>query len=194
MRLRVNSNGLDLAEDEVYGFIYDFHITVVPATEGRTATVGVNADNRGTATLSQVAESYAYGTTLTAKATPKGDARFVCWREEGVVVSTDAEYTFTLDRNVKLKAYFSPNTQSDSTTAIQAVAQEEELAFVMDNNSITAVGECAVTSIALYTADAAIVARAYGNTLDITSIKEGVYIVSATTSRGYKNRKIYLKK
>ena len=194
MRLRVNSNGLDLAEDEVYGFIYDFHITVVPATEGRTATVGVNADNRGTATLSQVAESYAYGTTLTAKATPKGDARFVCWREEGVVVSTDAEYTFTLDRNVKLKAYFSPNTQSDSTTAIQAVAQEEELAFVMDNNSITAVGECAVTSIALYTADAAIVARAYGNTLDISNVKDGVYIVSATTSRGYKNRKIYLKK
>ena len=29
MRIRVNSNGLDLAEDEVNGFIYDFHIKKV---------------------------------------------------------------------------------------------------------------------------------------------------------------------
>ncbi|MBR4848477.1 MAG: hypothetical protein IKV07_03875 [Bacteroidaceae bacterium] len=201
MRLRVNSNGLDLAEDEVYGFIYDFHINVVAPTEERTATVGVNASNRGTATLSQVAQSYAYGTTLTAKATPKGDARFVCWREEGVIVSTDAEYTFTVDRNVKLVAYFSPNTQpvdeedeEENESGIEAVVAAGDITFVVNNNTITAVGECVVTGITLYTADAAVAARSNGNIIDTTNIKEGVYVVSATTLAGYKNCKVYLNK
>ena len=201
MRLRVNSNGLDLAEDEVYGFIYDFHIDVVAPTEARTATVGVNASNRGTATLIEAAESYDYGTTLIAKATPKGDARFVCWREEGVIVSTDAEYAFTVDRNVKLVAYFSPNTQpedeedeEENESGIEAVVAANDIAFVVNNNTITAVGECVVTGITLYTADAAVAARGNGNTIDTTNIKEGVYIVSATTLAGYKNCKIYLNK
>lgn len=197
MRLRVNSNGLDLAEDEVYGFIYDYHITVVPATEKRTAAVGVNARNRGKATLSQNADSYAYGTTLIAKATPKGDARFVCWREEGVIVSTDAEYTFTLDRNVKLVAYFSPNTQpadDEDELGIQTITADKDITVVMNGNAITAVGECVVTGITLYTADAAVAAQSNGNTIDTTNIKEGVYIVSVTTANGYKNCKIYLKK
>ena len=195
MRIRVNSNGLDLAEDEVNGFIYDFHITVVPATETtRTASVNVNASDRGYATLSEVAESYEYGTTITAKATPKGDARFVCWREEGVVVSTDAEYTFTIDRNVKLVAYFSPNTHEDTEVAINETKADKEMTFVIGNGTITATGNCDITGITLYTADAAVVATCKGNTLDIANVKEGVYIVSAVTKNGYKNSKIYLNK
>ena len=195
MRIRINNNGLDLAEDEVYGFIYDFHITVVPAAEAtRTASVNVNANDRGYATLSEAAESYEYGATLTAKATAKGDARFVCWREEGVIVSTDAEYTFTVDRNVKLVAYFTPNTQEDTETGIIETTADEDVTFVVANGTITATGDCEVTGIALYTADAAVVAMDKGNTLYITDVKEGVYIVSATTRNGYKNCKIYLNK
>ena len=101
MRVRVNSNGIDLAEDEVNGFIYDFHIKAVEPQEGRTVTVSKNSWERGTVKLSSVAESYELGTTLTATATACGTATFVCWREEGVVVSTDAEYTFTVDHNIK---------------------------------------------------------------------------------------------
>lgn len=197
MRLRVNSNGLDLAEDDVHGFIYDFNITVVPATDARTVALGVNARSRGSVELSEVADAYAYGTTLTAKATPKGDARFVCWREEGVVVSTDAEYTFTVDRNVKLVAYFSPNTlatDEDEETCVKNMAQEDDITFVLQGNQITATGNCKVTGMALYTTDAAIVARSNGNVINTANIKEGVYIISATTENGYRNCKIYLNK
>ena len=144
--------------------------------------------------MSEADESYDYGTTLTAKATAKGDARFVCWREEGVIVSTDAEYTFTVDRNVKLVAYFTPNTQEDTETGIIETTADEDVTFVVANGTITATGDCEVTGIALYTADAAVVAMDKGNTLDITDVKEGVYIVSATTRNGYKNCKIYLNK
>ena len=196
MRLRVNSNGLDLAEDEVYGFIYDFHIKVVTTQENRTATVATNASDRGTAALSEVADSYAYGTTLTAKAIPAGNAQFVCWREEGVVVSTDAEYTFTVDRNVKLVAYFTPNTQNgdDNITDINNINSTEEVVFTIQDNTITAVGECNITGMTLYTVDAAVVTKSDSNTISTAGVTGGVYIVCAKTENGYKNCKIYLNK
>ena len=192
MRIRINSNGLDLAEDDVYGFIYDFHIKVVEAKENRTVSVSVNADDRGNVTLSDVAENYQYGATLTAKATPNGYAQFVCWREEGVVVSTDPEYTFTVDHNVKLVAYFTPNAQG--TTDVKNVVADEEIVFTLQNNTITAVANCDVTGMTLYTIDAAVVAKSNGNTIDTTGIGGGVYIVCAKTENGYKNCKIYLNK
>ena len=108
MRIRVNSSGLDLAEDDVDGFVYDFHIAVVEPQQGLTASVSASAANRGTVSLSSSADSYEYGTELTATATASNGATFVCWKEEGVVVSTDAEYTFVVDHNVNLKAYFTP--------------------------------------------------------------------------------------
>ena len=192
MRLRVNSNGLDLAEDEVQGFIYDFHIKVVEPQEKRTVTVGVNSWERGSAELSQVAEDYVYGTTLTATATAYGNGKFVCWKEEGVVVSTSAEYTFTVDHNVKLVAYFAPNTDESSyPTGIKENVAEEVTVTVTDN-SIVATGN--VRSLELFTVNAALIANAKGNTMDTAGIQEGLYIVRATTTGGYKNVKVYIKK
>ena len=193
MRLRVNSNGLDLAEDEVQGFIYDFHIKVVEPQDARTVTVGVNSWERGKAELSDVADSYAYGTTLTAKATAYGNGAFVCWKEEGVVVSTSAEYTFTVDHNVKLVAYFAPNTNEESyPTGIAEVENAADIAIVQQGNSIVATGN--VTSLELYTVNAALIARADSNAIATSGLAEGVYIVRATAESGYRNVKIFIKK
>ena len=195
MRIRVNSNGLDLAEDEVNGFIYDWHINVVPAQEERTATVSVNSWERGAVELSTVADSYAYGTTLTAKATALGTAQFVCWREEGVVVSTDANYTFTVDHNVKLKAYFTPNTNKNSyPTCIAEFEEAADITVAQNGESLVVTAGCEVKGIALYTIDAAMVAKASGAVLGTAGINEGLYIVSVLTEKGYKNVKIYLDK
>ena len=195
MRIRVNSNGLDLAEDEVNGFIYDWHISVVPAQEERTATVSVNSWERGKAELSSVAESYAYGTTLTATATAYGTAQFVCWREEGVVVSTNAEYTFTVDRNVNLKAYFTPNTDKGSyPTCIGEIAGNADITVAQCGENLVATAGCEVKAIMLYTIDAAMVAKANGATLGTAGVKEGLYIASVITDKGYKNVKIYINK
>ena len=194
MRIRINSNGLDLADDDVEGFAYDFNLTVVDPQEDRTVSVSVNATHRGTATLTAKAERYAIGTELTAKATPKGTATFVCWREEGVVVSTEAEYTFTVDRNVKLKAYFSPNTDPDTGVEAIAAAPTDEVSIDVEGNSIVAKSNTEVWSMSLYTIEAALVAQAKGNILPITGIAQGTYIVRANTAAGYKNVKIYLNK
>lgn len=194
MRVRVNSNGLDLAEDDVQGFIYDIHINVAAAQAERTVELSVNSWKRGRATLSQTAESYAYGTELTATAEAIGTSKFVCWREEGVVVSTDANYTFTVDHNVKLKAYFSPNTDKDSYVGIQAVAQDTEVSVEQRGNSIVAHSTAAVLGIQLYTIDAAKVAGNNGCTLNIQQVPQGVYIVQVITDKGYKNVKLFIKK
>ena len=194
MRLRVNSNGLDLAEDDVIGFIYDLHIKVVYPQEERTVTISVNSWERGTATLSQSADGYAYGTTLTATATPIGNARFICWREEGVVVSTEANYTFTVDRNVNLKAYFTPNTDESSyPTAVQEVAATEAVAVDINGSYITAIGD-GIESMSLYTVDAALIAKVNGTSLYTGNVKEGLYILRINTAAGYKNLKIFIKK
>ena len=195
MRIRVNSNGLELAEDEVNGFIYDWHIAVAAAQQERTVSVSVNSWERGTVELSTVAESYAYGTTLTAKATAYGTAQFVCWREEGVVVSTDPEYTFTVDHNVKLKAYFTPNTNKNSyPTCIAEFEEAADITVAQNGESLVVTAGCEVKGIALYTIDAAMVAKASGAVLGTAGINEGLYIVSVLTEKGYKNVKIYLDK
>lgn len=192
MRVRVNSNGLELAENEVNGFIYDFHIKVVEPQDARTVTVGVNSWERGKAELSETAESYAYGTTLTAKATAYGNGAFVCWKEEGVVVSTSAEYTFTVDHNVKLVAYFAPNTNEESyPTGIQENVTEEVTVSVADNCIVATEN---VNSLEVFTVNAAMVANADGNSIGTAGLQEGIYIVRATTANGYKNVKIFINK
>ena len=194
MRIRINSNGLDLAEDDVEGFVYDFHLTTVAAQEGRTVSVSVNEAHRGSASLSSKEATYPYGTTLTAKATPRGNATFVCWREEGVVVSTEAEYTFMVDRNVKLKAYFTANTIPD--TSVEALVSDKagQVKICVEGDKLVAKSKSDVCGMSLYTIDAALVAQAEGNTLTVGNVAQGTYIVRVVTTNGNKNVKIYLNK
>ena len=194
MRIRINSNGLDHAEDDVEGFVYDFHLTTAESQEERTVNVSVNDNQRGTATLSNQKESHPYGTTLTAKATPKGNATFICWREEGVVVSTDAEYTFTMNRNVNLKAYFTANTMPGTRVEALEDYQGEKICISIENNNIVATTNSKVQSLSLYTIDAAMVAQCCGNTMCIAHIAQDTYVLRVTTTNGYKNFKLYLNK
>ena len=194
MRIRINSNGLDLAEDDVEGFVYDLHLTAVPSQEGRTVSLTANDAGRGKVTLSQKSASYAYGTTLTAKATPIGGTSFICWREEGVVVSTDAEYTFTVDRNVKLKAYFTAPSIVNTDVALPSIDSLADVTVAIEDDHIVARGTAEVYGMCLYTTDAVLVAQCGGNTMPMADIRPGTYIVQVTTSCGSKNVKLYLNK
>ena len=112
-----------------------------------------------------------------------------------MVVSTDAEYTFTVDHNVNLKAYFTPNTDEASyPTGIVEVENAADIEVEQRGESIVVTGNCEVKAITLYTVDAAAVAKSNGATLGTAGVKEGLYIVSVITDKGYKNVKIYLNK
>ena len=128
MRIRLNSNGLDRADDDVEGFVYDIPFAVVGAE--RKVLVAVNDNDFGTVVLSGNAATYAVGTELTATATPKGNATFDSWREGGVVVSREAEYTFNVaNRNMTLKAYFTPNTEPAGIEHSEIKNQKSEIIY-----------------------------------------------------------------
>ncbi|MBR3612046.1 MAG: T9SS type A sorting domain-containing protein [Bacteroidaceae bacterium] len=116
MRVRINSNGLNLADDDVEGFLYDFIVNVTPAKEGRNVTVAVNDKARGSVLLSPASESYAKGTALTATATPYKGYTFICWKESNNIVSTDATYSFTVEHDMDLVAFFSPYVEETPIT------------------------------------------------------------------------------
>lgn len=195
MRVRVNENGLNYAEDDVEGVVYDFIITASPAMENRTVTIGTNAKGRGTATLSQVADEYEKGTTLTATATPSGSNSFICWKEGNIIVSTDAEYTFTVDHNVALTAYFTPDTTNgdDIITGICNTVATAEVSIIGHEGYIQAVSNNSITGITIYTSNAVQACKAKGDKISTATLPHGIYIIKVQTTGGEKNFKFYKK-
>ena len=193
MRVRVNENGFNNAEDDVEGVVYDFVITAAPAMKGRTVTIGTNAKGRGTATLSQVADEYEKGTTLTATATPSGSNSFICWKEGNIIVSTEAEYTFSVDHNIALTAYFTPDTANgdDIITGIASTTATTDVEIAAGEGYIQAVSSDEVKSIAIYTSNAALAGKAKGDKISIAGLSKGIYIVKVRTADGEKNIKFY---
>ena len=187
LRLRLTDNGLTDAEDDVNGQTIDFilHITDSDATEF-TATVSTADPTRGTATLTA---------PTTALATPIGNAAFLAWREGRAVVSTDAEYTFTLDHNVNLVALFTPNT-SEIGTGIDAIGQNVERAIVQikaGQGVVRAVGDASVRSFRLYSADGALVGQTTGRELSVKHLPQGTYIAYIITDGGTDAAKVCVK-
>ena len=59
-----------------------------------------------------------------------GDAEFDSWREGGVVVSREAEYTFAVEnRNMTLKAYFTPNTMETDIERTEVPNEKAEVIY-----------------------------------------------------------------
>lgn len=191
LRIRVNENALNLAEDDVEGVVYDFVIEVADAMENRTVTTAVNAKGRGTATLSDEAADYAKGTTLTATATPAGNNTFVCWKEGNIIVSTDAEYTFTVDHNIALTAYFTPDTggSDDITTGIEQIQQTADITITKEGTTIKATAASPIASIIIYNSNAAMVAKSNSDRISISNLADGIYIIKVRARDGEKNFK-----
>ncbi len=183
MRIRFTSNGLTEADEEVTGQTLDFILEVMPE-EGQTFTASVttNDSQRGTATLDG----------FTAKATPLGNARFLCWKENNNVVSLDATYTFALDHNVALTAYFSPNT-SISTGIIAATTQKSLITITAQNQCVTVEPAQGVKTISIYSTTGQLAAQGKGHTLNISHLPAGSYIVLVDATQDKASSKIVVK-
>ncbi len=73
----------------------------------KSVSVSANPTEGGTVTGGG---TYDYGSSATVTATPKDHYHFVNWTENGEEVSTDAEYTFTVDKDRNLVANFAIDT------------------------------------------------------------------------------------
>ena len=92
----------------------NYKITVVkeapepPVEKTYTVTAAVNNETMGTASLDKEGPEYKEGTELTATAKVKDESKyeFVNWTSGDEVVSKDAEYTFTVEKDMQLTANF----------------------------------------------------------------------------------------
>ncbi|MEG1728370.1 MAG: GEVED domain-containing protein [Bacteroidaceae bacterium] len=185
MRVRLTSNGLLDAEDDVKGQTIDFILNTSEPQLSRTVTLDVNSDDRGTASLSNVAKTYPYGTQLTAIATPKGNSQFISWCEGKKVLSTDANYTFIVDHNIPLVAYFSPNLEGEDLLGIEAPVATKSFVYELVNNGINLEVITAenVISVRLYTPDGKLIRQTSTKKIPLSGITKGSYVIKVCTEK-----------
>ena len=109
MRLRFTDNGLDDAEDEVTGQILDCIVITEDYAEP-SLTLKINDWTRGEVYSTQGTGNY------TCHALPCGDSKFLCWLDGKKVVSTNSNYTLTIERPTTLTGVFSVNNTNDRPT------------------------------------------------------------------------------
>ncbi len=108
----VNTKYKSLLSDPQF---YEF--TIEP--ESTTYTVSVNATTGGTASGGGTCRD---GDSITVTATPSDGYHFVKWTESGNEVSTDASYTFTVDKDRTLTAVFAEDEQPTPTYTVSVTA------------------------------------------------------------------------
>ena len=94
-------------------FQQELYVNCAVATAPHTITAVADPEEGGTV---EGAGTYDGGTVITLTATPNAGYSFVHWKENGTVVSTNANYSFTVSSDRNLVAFFSlPLTISVTT-------------------------------------------------------------------------------
>ena len=116
----VDETGATVSTDAEYRFVPWANTEIRAVFEAKQFTVAVNAaEGYGTV---EGAGTYAAGQQATVTATPSEGASFVGWYSEGVCVSTNATYTFTVCGNAALTAVFGSDPYVVSAIASPADA------------------------------------------------------------------------
>ncbi len=194
MRLRLTDNGLKDAEDEVNGQTLDVIVKASDATDAYAIRVETSSEERGSVAISPEEESYTAGATVTATATPKGNAKFVCWREGKDVVSIKAEYAFTADHAATLTAYFSPNTKKETVGIDDALSESNVLVKIeADNKELNVVTDAAIRAVHVYNANGALLAQSTSKRVSLKHLPTGSYIVKVQTEGKNTSAKVHIK-
>ena len=96
-----------VSTNEIYTFTTTEDVTIVANFELKTYPVTVSANPEEGGAVSS-AGIYTHGNDVTVSATPNDRYMFVNWTEDGVNVSTDAAYTFTITDSHAFIANFIP--------------------------------------------------------------------------------------
>ena len=102
--------GVEVSTDATYSFTATENVDLVANFVPATATITlVDAEERG-ANLTLSADEYAVGDEITASAAIyDDDLAFAYWKEGDVIVSYSADYTFIVEGDRTLEAYFGNN-------------------------------------------------------------------------------------
>ena len=113
----------------------NYKITVVkdvPEVKEYTVTATVNDEAMGTAKLSPEVDKYKEGTEVTATAKVKDESKyeFVNWTVGNEEVSKKAEYKFTVDKDMELKANFKAKDPVEETFTVKVKANDTNMGEV----------------------------------------------------------------
>ena len=97
--------GQRISANANYTFTVNEDTNLVAKFQGAPVTLTVQSSNNTMGTVSG-GETVPAGSSVTARATANAHYVFVNWTENGSIVSTDANYTFTLNSNRTLVANF----------------------------------------------------------------------------------------
>lgn len=174
IRLRLTANGLTDAEDDVAGETLDLVVYVTDSVpEEYGVTVTVNDSTRGTAEVVTATDGEAE-----VLATATGESEFVCWQEGNVVVSADANYSFSYDRPVSLCAYFSPNRESIAGVSTVGLSEASAIVKVSTgNHTVTVTTDRDVELVKVFTPAGQLVAESESKVVKSSALENGVYIV-----------------
>ena len=114
--LRWTENGAPVSTNASYTFTVTGNRTLVAHFQQQTYTINVSANpsNGGTVTGDG---TYQHGQTCTVTATPATGYTFLRWTENGIQVSTNPSYTFTVTSNHNLVAQFQVNSYTINVSA-----------------------------------------------------------------------------
>lgn len=179
LRLRLTHDGTSEADEAVVGQTIDFVLHVTDEQpEAATVTACANDPDRGKAVVVSDADG-----TATVRATAKGNASFLCWKEGREIRSARADYTFAHSRPVHLTAFFTPNTQSASTGIAPDGAAEQNAIVSIEagRKSICVRSTHTVRLVQVFTPGGALAASSHSDTVDCAALTPGTYIVKAFT-------------
>ncbi len=98
-------NGQQVSTNATYTFVVTESATYVAHFQLQSFTISLSANPADAGTVTGDG-TYDYGTSCTVIATPNQRSIFENWTENGIVVSTEASYTFTVTGNRNLVANF----------------------------------------------------------------------------------------
>lgn len=162
-------NGAIVSSNASYTFTASESVTLVAVFEknpAATVDIGISITPSGSGTVSG-SGTYTVGDSVTVKATPKTGYHFVNWKKNGVVVSSNASYTFTASESVTLIAVFEKNPDPTINVSL----------------SVTPSGSGTVSGAGSYTVGASVTVKATPNTgYRFVGWNKNGFIVSSDTS------------
>ena len=114
--VRWTENGNQVSTNANYTFTVTNNRTLVAQFQQQQYTITATANPTNGGTISGNQSPYTYGQTCSLTATPASNYTFTNWTENGTVVSTQANYQFTVTGNRTLVANFNYNGGGNAPT------------------------------------------------------------------------------
>lgn len=127
-----SENGEVVSTNASYTFSVTGNRTLVANFEIQTYTISITANPSNGGTVSGGGSNFTYGQNCTVEASASNGYKFKFWKESGVVVSSNASYTFTVTGDRTLEAVFS-NAPTDAIDGLFSIGASKRVYFSKGN-------------------------------------------------------------